>query len=188
MVLMMPKDENEGRHMTYTAIQYNDGPIAMRFPRGNGLGVEIDEKMTALPIGSWEVLKEGKDAAILTFGTTIPMAMEAAALLEAKGYSVKVVNARFIKPLDETMLHDILSMNMPILTVEEAVLQGGFGSAVLEFAHDHHYHHAKVDRLGIPDHFIEHGSVDKLLEEINLTSEEIVKRMSRLAEKKQKRA
>ncbi|MEK5106465.1 1-deoxy-D-xylulose-5-phosphate synthase [Cytobacillus sp. FSL K6-0129] len=188
MVLMMPKDENEGRHMTYTAIQYNDGPIAMRFPRGNGLGVEIDEKMTALPIGSWEVLKEGKDAAILTFGTTIPMAMEAAALLEAKGYSVKVVNARFIKPLDETMLHDIFSMNMPILTVEEAVLQGGFGSAVLEFAHDHHYHHAKVDRLGIPDHFIEHGSVDKLLEEINLTSEEIVKRMSRLAEKKQKRA
>ena len=78
MVLMMPKDENEGQHMVYTAIKYDDGPIAMRFPRGNGLGVPMDETFKAIPIGTWEVLKEGRDAAILTFGTTIPMAMEAA--------------------------------------------------------------------------------------------------------------
>ena len=101
MVIMMPKDENEGQNMVYTAIKYDDGPIALRFPRGNGLGVPMDETLKAIPIGTWEVLKEGRDAAILTFGTTIPMAMEAADILEKQGRSVKVINARFIKPLDE---------------------------------------------------------------------------------------
>ena len=80
MVFMMPKDENEGQHMVYTAIQYDDGPIAIRYPRGNGLGVPMDEELKAIPIGTWEVLKEGTHAAILTFGTTIPMAMEAASV------------------------------------------------------------------------------------------------------------
>ena len=110
MVLMMPKDENEGQHMVYTAIQYDDGPIAMRFPRGNGLGVPLDETFEEIPIGTWEVLKEGRDAVILTFGTTIPMAMKAANLLEKQGCSVKVVNARFIKPLDSKLLTDLLLM------------------------------------------------------------------------------
>ena len=109
IVLMMPKDENEGQHMVYTAINYDDGPIAMRFPRGNGLGVKMDVDFKRIPIGTWEVLKEGEDAAILTFGTTIPMAMEAAAILEKQGISIKVVNARFIKPLDEKMLVEIFS-------------------------------------------------------------------------------
>ncbi len=188
MVVMMPKDENEGRHMVYTAVKYEDGPIAMRFPRGNGLGVPMDETMKAIPIGTWEVLKEGRDGAILTFGTTIPMAMEAAMQLEKKGYSIKVVNARFIKPLDESMLSELLRINIPILTIEEAVLQGGFGSAVLEFAHDKGYSHAKIDRMGIPDEFIEHGSVNELLKEINMTTEDVVNRMMILTGKKQKRA
>src|SRR5690606_37602718 len=116
MVLMMPKDENEGQHMVYTALNYDNGPIAMRFPRGNGLGVKLDENMHAIPIGTWEVLKEGKDAAILTFGTTIPMALEAAAIMEKQGYSIQVINARFIKPLDETILMSLLNKNTPILT------------------------------------------------------------------------
>lgn len=188
IVLMMPKDENEGQHMVKTALAYDDGPIALRFPRGNGIGVPMDEHLHPIPIGSWEVLKEGKDAAILTFGTTIPMAMEAAMLLEKQGYSVKVVNARFIKPLDEKMLRNLLSDNMPILTIEEAVLQGGFGSAVMEFAHDEGFHHAVIDRMGIPDHFIEHGSVNELLNEIGMTTEEVVKKIGLIAEKKQKRA
>lgn len=188
MVLMMPKDENEGQHMVNTALSYDDGPIAMRFPRGNGIGVPMDETLKRIPIGTWEVLKEGKDAAILTFGTTIPMAMEAAVLLEKQGYSIKVVNARFIKPLDEKMILELLGSNMPILTIEEAVLQGGFGSAVLEFAHDHGFHHAEIDRMGIPDEFIEHGSVNELLKEIGMTTEDVVKRMMMLAGKKRKRA
>ena len=82
---MMPKDENEGQHMVYTALNYDDGPIAMRFPRGNGLGVPMDKELHAIPIGTWEVLKEGDDAAILTFGTTIPMAIKAAEVLEKQG-------------------------------------------------------------------------------------------------------
>ncbi len=188
IVLMMPKDENEGQHMVYTAIQYDDGPIAMRFPRGNGLGVPMDKQLKNIPIGTWEVLREGTDAAILTFGTTIPMALQAAERLANEGISVQVVNARFIKPLDESMLHTLLQQNMPLLTIEEAVLQGGFGSAVLEFAHDHGYYGAIIDRMGIPDRFIEHGGVSQLLEEIGLTTEHVMERIYLLTPKKRKRA
>ena len=180
MVLMMPKDENEGQHMVKTAFEYNDGPIALRYPRGNGLGVAMDDEMKTIPIGSWEVLKDGKDACILTFGTTIPMAMEAAAELASQGIDVKVVNARFIKPLDENMLHELLAKKMPILTIEEAILQGGFGSAVLEFASDNQYADVMIDRMGIPDIFIEQGNVDQLLEEIHLTKEDTIARLEQL--------
>lgn len=173
MVLMMPKDENEGQHMVNTAIQYDDGPIAMRFPRGNGLGVKMDEQLKTIPIGSWEVLRPGKDAVILTFGITIKMALQAAEELQKEGKSIRVVNARFIKPLDEGMLNEILSEGLPILTIEEAVLQGGFGSSVLEYIHDKKASHIKVERMGIPDEFIEHGSVDALLEEIGLTKTQV---------------
>ena len=188
MVLMMPKDENEGQHMVYTALKYDDGPIAMRYPRGNGIGVPLDSELKKIPIGTWETLKEGNDVAILTFGTTIPMALEAAEKLEKKGISVKVVNARFIKPLDEQMLVDILKMDIPILTIEEAVLQGGFGSAVLEFAFEHKYYHVVIDRLGIPDRFIEHGSVKELLSEIGLTTNNIISKVLTMIPNKQKRA
>ena len=188
MVLMMPKDENEGQHMVNTAINYNDGPIAMRFPRGNGYGVQMDEELKQIPIGTWEVLKEGTDAVILTFGTTIPMAMEAALQLEKENYSVKVVNARFIKPMDEKMLTRLLAEKLPILTIEEAILQGGFGSAVLEYANDQGFYGAMIDRMGIPDYFIEHGSVNELLEEIHLTKEDVIKKIKRITPKKQKRA
>lgn len=185
MVLMMPKDENEGQHMVKTALEYNDGPIAMRYPRGNGLGVEMDAEMKTLPIGSWEVLREGNDAVILTFGTTIGMALEAADKLAEQGLSIRVVNARFIKPMDEAMLHDIMKSELPILTIEEAMLQGGFGSAVLEFAFEQGYRNLQLERMGIPDEFIEHGEVDLLLEEINVTADEAVKRITQLIPNKQ---
>ncbi|WP_034758039.1 1-deoxy-D-xylulose-5-phosphate synthase [Rossellomorea vietnamensis] len=188
MVIMMPKDENEGQHLVNTALQYNDGPIALRYPRGNGYGVPMDGELTTIPIGTWEILKQGTDAAILTFGTTIPMAMEAAADLEKQGLSVRVVNARFIKPMDEIMLKRILEEEMPVLTIEEAVLQGGFGSGVLEFAQEQGFHDAVIDRIGIPDYFIEHGSVKELLNEIGMTKENIVDRILTITPKKQKRA
>ncbi|MFF2875360.1 1-deoxy-D-xylulose-5-phosphate synthase [Gottfriedia sp. NPDC057991] len=177
LVLMMPKDENEGQHMVNTAIQYEDGPIALRFPRGNGIGVPMDEQLKEIPIGSWEVLKEGSDAVILTFGTTIKMALDAAGELEKENISVKVVNARFIKPMDTAMLNDIFKDGKPILTIEEAVLQGGFGSAVLEFASSNNFQNVRVERIGIPDLFVEHGDVDKLLDEIHLTKDESVKKI-----------
>ncbi|MFS0822802.1 1-deoxy-D-xylulose-5-phosphate synthase [Bacillus sp. 1P02SD] len=186
MVIMMPKDENEGQHMVNTAIHYDDGPIALRYARGNGLGVEMDEDLKLIPIGSWEILKPGTDAVILTFGTTIPMALKAAELLEQEDISVRVVNARFIKPLDNDMMHQILGSNLPVLTIEESVLMGGFGSAVLEFANDHDYQNAKIDRMGIPDLFIEHGSVNELLREIGMTTENVVERVQKLVPKKKR--
>ena len=136
LVLMMPKDENEGQHMVYTALNYDDGPIAMRFPRGNGLGVPMEEEFPEDPNRDMGSTKGRQGCCHLTFGTTIPMAMEAADILAKQGISAKVVNARFIKPLDEEMLMKLLAKNIPILTIEEAVLQGGFGSSVIEFAHD----------------------------------------------------
>ncbi|OED32301.1 1-deoxy-D-xylulose-5-phosphate synthase [Planococcus maritimus] len=189
MVLMMPKDENEGQHMVKTAIDYNDGPIALRYPRGNGLGVAMDEELKAIPIGSWEVLEEGRDAVILTFGTTIPMALHAAEQLREQGIQVEVVNARFIKPLDEEMLSSIFGRNVPVLTIEEAVLQGGFGSAVLEFAQDNGHTGAVIDRMGIPDLFVEHGDVAELMDEIDLNSDEVVKKVkSRIKHSQQERS
>lgn len=188
LVLMMPKDENEGQHMVNTAINYDDGPIAMRFPRGNGLGVKMDDELTTIPIGTWEVLREGKDAAILTFGTTIPMALEAAEVMAQKGIQVKVVNARFIKPLDAAMLSEIFASNLPVLTIEEAVLEGGFGSAVLEFAEKHSFSQAYIKRMGIPDEFVEHGSVSRLLEDIHLTTDAAVEHLTKMTYKETKKA
>lgn len=187
MVLMMPKDENEGRHMVYTALKYDGGPIAMRFPRGNGLGVALDEELKEIPLGTWEVLKEGNDVCILTFGTMIPMAMEAAKFLQKQGISVKVVNARFIKPLDEAMLEAIFRTGMPVLTVEEAVLAGGFGSAVLEFAGDHGFSDRIIRRIGIPDRFVEHGSVKELWQEIGLTKDRLIQEVRQILPQKQQR-
>ncbi|AFZ91352.1 1-deoxy-D-xylulose-5-phosphate synthase [Bacillus velezensis] len=180
LVLMMPKDENEGRHMVNTALNYEEGPIAMRFPRGNGLGVKMDKELKTIPIGTWEVLRPGKDAVILTFGTTIEMALEATEELQKEGLSVRVVNARFIKPIDKQMMKAILNEGLPILTIEEAVLEGGFGSTILEYAHDLGMYHTPIDRMGIPDRFIEHGSVTALLEEIGLTKVEVMNRIKLL--------
>jgi len=187
MVLMMPKDENEGQHMVNTALKYDDGPIAMRFPRGNGVGVPLDEELKTIPIGTWDVIKDGEDVAILTFGTTIPMALEAANHLEHQGIRVKVVNARFIKPLDRQMLSEIFERKMPVLTIEEAVLQGGFGSSILEFAFENRYFDAVIARMGIPDQFIEHGSVDELLKEIDLTVDSTIRKVIELTQVKGKK-
>ncbi len=187
MVVAMPKDEDEGQHLVHTAVAYNDGPIAIRYPRGNGLGIEMSDDLKTIPIGSWEVLKDGTDAVILTFGTTIPMAMAASERLSKDGLSVRVVNARFIKPMDEAMLHDIMKNKLPILTVEEAVLQGGFGSSVLEFKEEHNYL-SWMNRLGVPDRFIEHGSVPELWEEIGLTEDNLIKNIKEIIPEKQQRA
>lgn len=184
IVIMMPKDENEGQHMVKTAIDYTDGPIALRYPRGNGLGVPLDETLQSIPIGTWEYLREGSDAVILTFGTTIAMALEAAQLLADKGLQVGVINARFIKPLDEQLLNSLFENKIPIMTVEEAVLAGGFGSAVLEYANDQAATNP-IKRMGIPDHFIEHGDVNELLAEIGMTAQQLMIDVESLIQQKQ---
>ncbi|UTR09477.1 1-deoxy-D-xylulose-5-phosphate synthase [Evansella sp. LMS18] len=188
MKILMPKDENELQHMIFTAVNHEGGPIAVRYPRGNGYGVQMDEKLKEIPIGEWEVLREGSDFSLLTFGTMIPLAMEAAEMLARKGIQAEVINARSIKPLDESMLLELARKNMPVLTVEEAALQGGFGSAVLEFFHENDIHSMVVERMGVPDRFIEHGSVSKLWEEIGLTPENIVQRAEKILPRKRQRA
>ncbi|OIJ20315.1 1-deoxy-D-xylulose-5-phosphate synthase [Anaerobacillus alkalidiazotrophicus] len=188
MTILSAKDENELQHLVYTAVQYNDGPIAVRYPRGNGYGIKMDEVLKEIPIGKWEVLREGSDITILTFGTTIPMAEEAAELLAKEGISVKVINARSIKPVDSDMLLDLAKRKCPILTIEEATLQGGFGSAIIEFFHDNDCHGLIVDRMGIPDRFIEHGSVSELMEEIGLTTKGVINKVKHMLPRKQQRA
>lgn len=188
ITILMPKDENELQHMIYTAINYDDGPIAVRYPRGNGYGVPMDEELHEIEIGTWEIEKEGRDATILTFGTLLPMAMEAARKLAETSIHVRVVNARSIKPLDEEMMAFLMEENKPILTLEEASLMGSFGSAILEHVHDEGAHHMVVERMGIPDRYIEHGSVSELYEEIGLTTENIVATIRSLVPTKRQRA
>jgi 1-deoxy-D-xylulose-5-phosphate synthase len=188
MTILAAKDENELQHMVYTAVEYSDGPIAVRYPRGNGYGIKMDIELKKLPIGKWDVLREGSDLAILTFGTTIPLAEEAAVSLAEEGISVKVINARSIKPLDEDILIELANKNYPILTIEEAALQGGFGSAVLEFYNQQSLHKVIIERIGIPDQFIEHGNVSELMGEIGITTQDVIKRIHKIIPRKQQRA
>ena len=156
MVLMAPKDENELQHMLKTAIAH-PGPIALRYPRGNGVGAAMDEEFHALPIGRGEVLREGEDLLLVAIGSTVHAAMEAAERLEQVNIQVTVVNARFVKPLDEDLLLKLSRKTGKIITIEENVLQGGFGSAVLEMFQEHAFFPRSFIRLGLPDAFIPQG-------------------------------
>ncbi|TFB23849.1 1-deoxy-D-xylulose-5-phosphate synthase [Filobacillus milosensis] len=188
MTIMMPKDADECQDMVYTALEYKKGPIAVRYPRGNAKNAPKSDKFKKVPIGKWEIIKEGSDAVILTFGTMIDSALEASEKLEQEDISVRVVNAKFIKPLDKKMLLNIAQTNLPILTVEEHALKGGFGSAVLEFYEEENMVFPYIQRMGIPDRFIEHGSVSELLEEIGLTTDGIVNKLKDMVPTKEKRA
>lgn len=190
LVIAMPKDENEAGKLIQTAYEYEEGPFALRYPRGNGKGVPVEPRESVL-IGSWEYIHQPEkiQLAILTFGTTIPMAVQAAMALQVEGITVAVVNARFIKPVDEEMLTDLLSREIPILTVEEALLQGGFGSAILEFAEQTGYTRSQINRIGLPDKFIEQGSVEQVLTNYGISGPSIQAKIKEiLAQSEHKRA
>jgi 1-deoxy-D-xylulose-5-phosphate synthase len=161
LVLMAPKDENELRDMLYTAVEH-PGPIAVRYPRGRGVGVGFSSTLSQLPIGKAEVLQEGEDLLILALGASVYPALDAAKDLAKQGFSATVVNARFVKPLDEQLILNLAAKHGRVLTVEENVLAGGFGSAVLELLSDRNLAGITVKRLGIPDVFVEHGTQDVL--------------------------
>jgi 1-deoxy-D-xylulose-5-phosphate synthase len=172
ITVMMPKDENELQHMLYTGMQI-DGPVAVRYPRADGVGVELDSVYEALPIGQAEILRNGSDVAILALGPMVHMALEAAERLSKQyGVEATVVNMRFVKPIDETMICSI-GKSMPLITLEEAALAGGMGSAVTEVLADHQLE-TPVARLGIPDRFIHHGSRAELLNELGLTVDRVI--------------
>ena len=156
MVVMAPKDENELCAMLATAIAHS-GPVAMRYPRGAGWGVNIDSDWPLLPIGKAEILKHGNDVLILAIGRTVGEALLAQEILLKEGISATIVNARFVKPMDIDMICSLAQKTPHIVTVEENVLQGGFGSAVLECLSDNAITGYRLTRLGIPDTFVEHG-------------------------------
>jgi len=156
MTLMAPKDENELSIMLRTAVNH-DGPIALRYPRGKGEGVNIDPTAPILDIGTGELIQEGHDLLLLAVGGTVQEALKAADVLEKEGVSVAVINARFIKPLDKRLILDTVAKTGKVITIEEHVLDGGFGSAVLELLADNDAFNCKIRRVGINDTFVEHG-------------------------------
>jgi len=169
MVVMAPKDENELRRMMKTALDYN-GPIAFRYPRGQGVGVNIDTNLKPLSIGVAEIITKGDDALILAIGSTVYIALEAATNLKKAGINVTVVNARFVKPMDSKLIVPLAKKIQNIITIEEHIRQGGFGSAVLECLNDNDVQNFKLIRLGIKDKFIEHGNQELLKKKYGIDS------------------
>jgi len=167
MVVMAPKDENELQRMLKTAEQHEEGPIAIRYPKGEGLGVKLDKELRSIPIGQGEQLRDGKDVAIIAVGSMVAVAEQAAEKLSSKGIEAAVINTRFIKPLDEKLILSTARCGK-VVTVEENVLAGGLGSAVLELLEESNLPNVKVKRLGLPDKFIEHGKNGLLRDEIGL--------------------
>jgi 1-deoxy-D-xylulose-5-phosphate synthase len=162
MVVMAPKDESELRNMLYTAVRYQHGPVALRYPRGNGVGVPLEGGFTELPIGKGEIVRTGKDVAILAIGTMVQPALKAAELLLKDGVDTEVVNMRFVKPLDTALVASTLERFAYILTVEDHSIHGGFGSAVLEASEGKRRRETQIRLHGVPDQFVEQGSPQEL--------------------------
>jgi 1-deoxy-D-xylulose-5-phosphate synthase len=172
LIMMAPKDENELRHMLKTAMECGL-PVSIRYPRGKGVGVPLEDRLLGLPIGRGEVLCEGTDLAVIAVGATVHPALSAARKLENEGIRVKVINARFIKPLDsELILHTATSVSK-ILTIEENVLDGGFGSALMELLNENGMTGLTVRRLGIRDEFVQHATQAELRARYGLDEEGI---------------
>ncbi|MBI5179133.1 MAG: 1-deoxy-D-xylulose-5-phosphate synthase [Nitrospinae bacterium] len=172
MVVMAPKDENELRHMLFTAVNHN-GPSCVRYPRGNALGVPLDQRLHELEIGKAELLREGNDLLICAIGNRVPDAVEAARKLEKDGYSIAVINARFAKPVDTALIGAWAKRCGHILTVEENALAGGFGSAVFEELRSAGLGHIPGMALGVPDVFVEHSTQDSARKKFGLDADGI---------------
>ena len=179
MTVMAPKDENELRRMLLTALQHN-GPIALRYPRGTGVGVSLEETIQPLVIGKAEQLTFGGDALVLAIGRPVTDALRAQEQLAADGIAATVVNCRFVKPLDAGLIIS-LARNIPnIVTIEENVLQGGFGSAVSELLSDTGIQNYRLKRIGIPDEFVPHGTPDQLRSDYGINAAGIEAAVRRL--------
>jgi 1-deoxy-D-xylulose-5-phosphate synthase len=177
MIVMAPKDEAEMRDMLLTAIEHA-GPAALRYPRGNGIGVDISRAPQLLEIGKGEILRDGGDVAIIAYGSMVYPALEAADLLGAEGLTTTVVNARFAKPLDESLLLALGRTRRLLVTVEEAFLAGGFGSAIMELLEENGLlHQVRLVRMGFPDRIVTHGDAKLLLAKYGLDADGIYTRV-----------
>ncbi|HUU13745.1 MAG TPA: 1-deoxy-D-xylulose-5-phosphate synthase [Terriglobia bacterium] len=179
LVVMAPKDENELRHMLYTAVSL-DGPAALRYPRGNGIGVQLDSDFKRLEIGKGEILREGADIAILALGSMVYPCLEAATRLEASGIHATVINARFAKPLDEELVCVLAAAKQFLVTAEEGTEAGGFGAGVAALLQDRRIP-ASILRITVPDRIIPHGAPNLLHAKYGLDVDGIVEKIGNFA-------
>jgi 1-deoxy-D-xylulose-5-phosphate synthase len=179
IILMAPKDENELRRMLMTAV-YCGHPAAIRYPRGNGLGVKLEEPVTALPIGKGELLREGDDLLLCALGSMVEPAKKLAELLAGEGVSCAVINARFLKPLDAPLLHEWARHCKGVVTLEEGCAPGGFSGAVTESLADAGLLRPLL-RCAVPDHLVHHGDPKLLLEEEGLSAAHLERRVREFA-------
>jgi 1-deoxy-D-xylulose-5-phosphate synthase len=176
IIHMVPKDEDELADMMYTAL-LQPGPSAIRYPRGTGPGATVKAQPVELPIGKAEIISDGDEVAIFGLGALMPLAQQLAAELRKQGFSVAVINPRFVKPLDRDTLAEYARRTGVIVTLEDHVLMGGFGSAVLEALSDMQIE-APVVRIGWPDRFIEHGKVDQLRARYGISVEAAMEKLA----------
>jgi 1-deoxy-D-xylulose-5-phosphate synthase len=172
LVILAPKDENDVQHCLKTALSH-PGPVAIRYPRGAGIGVPIEQEAKAHPLGTAEILRDGHDVVLLALGTMVGPALQAAAGLAAKGISAAVVNARFVKPLDRELIPELARKVGRVITIEEHALMGGFGSAVLELFEELDLTRVQIRRLGIPDLLVEQGTQAAMRARFGLSAEGI---------------
>ncbi len=174
LVIMSPKDENELAAMVRTALEYDDGPIAVRYPRGAGLGVKMDYEPRSLPIGRGEVLRSGADLSFIAIGSMVDVAVRAAEELAGDGVDASVINARFVKPLDRELIVEEALRTGRVITLEENAASGGFGAGVLELLQSEGDSRVTVRVMGLPDEFVTHGSRAQLLSDCGLALEDVV--------------
>jgi 1-deoxy-D-xylulose-5-phosphate synthase len=174
LVVMAPKDELELKRMLYTALNYDKGPVAIRYPRGSGVGIDLDIQIDEIEIGKSEVLTEGKDVLIIGIGPVVYTALKAREKLLEQNIDVQVINARFAKPLDEELFKELFKKFKLIITLEDNAIQGGFGSAINELLIQSANNDVMLHRIGIPDKFIEQGTPAELYEQIGLDVNGIV--------------
>ncbi|WEA03986.1 1-deoxy-D-xylulose-5-phosphate synthase [Mucilaginibacter sp. SJ] len=184
MVVSAPMNEEELRNLMYTAQQENMGPFVIRYPRGNGVMVDWQRPFKAIPVGKGRKVSDGDDVAILSVGAIGNEVVKATTELNAEGYNPAHYDLRFVKPLDEALLHDVFKKFNKIITVEDGCIEGGMGSAVLEFMIDNGYTNIQVKRLGIPDKFIEHGDQPELWAECGFDAHGIAEQVRNMAEKR----
>jgi 1-deoxy-D-xylulose-5-phosphate synthase len=176
IVLMAPRDEAMLVHMLRTALLHDEGPIALRYPRGAGVGVQLPERPAAIPIGSGEILREGERVAMLGYGSGVGKALQAADILAEGGISTTVADARFAKPIDVGLAAQLAAEHELLVTIEEGALAGGFGSAVWESLSDAGLA-PRILRVGLPDRYVTHGAPNLLHEEVGFTGERIAERI-----------
>ncbi|QOJ29593.1 MAG: 1-deoxy-D-xylulose-5-phosphate synthase [Ignavibacteriales bacterium] len=181
MVIMAPKDEAELRNMVYTAVYYKKGPVAVRYPRGSALGVEMKEEFEMYPIGKGELLNKGEDVAILAVGSMVDYAEKALPLLKEQGINAGLYNMRYVKPLDTDIIDEAAANYSKIVTLEENSIVGGFGSAVAEYMIDKGLKNDLL-RIGLPDYFVDHGTQAELHALLKIDPRGITERVAEFME------